>query len=615
MSGSSYDGAIRAELTKALTPLSTRLKAKLDQSDRPRFLKDEGRAEIEALLPSLKLPILAIDEPVTWPAFQSIDAISKEPLNQPYRALHARIPLWHAGDVNFALDRYLRPALDGLAAEDKGMRYFKVAEEEVLEAWYGLTATDNRPGALAWITSSANEVVRSWNECAQQLNSELFSRGTAFVKGLVEEYQLYYGPIEPASSPEEDSESAAAAADDEVAMAASTPEVAAEGTAMGDFFKEPLSPQQLQQLGEVVSGLSVLQRSPSPDVAKLSLVVQEALGPLVKDTKDYLIFARKCDKVLLTADLRLVPSGTRDITLWLVPSRTSEPQERLALRRLNETLWSGINSTNAKYEGHSGHGSRLPELFTLHRERFAQWIQEVDRISLEFDGPPGSALFLLVEGFWTITEALFRMVDSGTGNQNSLLDDWLDFASDHLKLAQRDHRRRMPKGGGVSQIKLFISHSSADKPLAEAFSTLVMASFEGLREQEIRCTSVGGHKLATGAHSSTTLKADLANASEVVGILTKASLASSYVLFELGAAWGREASVRTLLGPDATHADLRAPLSELNVTRLTERGDVLTLLDELAEGLKIQKRSAAAIDRAVNTFLTHVTPAPGTGSP
>jgi hypothetical protein len=452
--------------------------------------------------------------------------------------------------------------------------------------------------------------VRSWNECAQHLNFELFSIGIAFVKGLVEEYQLYYGPIEPASAPKEESEGASAAVDGEVAIAASPPVVGAEGTAIVDFLKEPLSPQQLQQLAEVVSGLSVLQGSPSPDAARLAVIVKEALAPLDKDTKDYLTLARKCDKVLSTADLRLLPSGSREIALWLVPSRTCEPQERLALRSLKETLWSGINSTNAKYEGSSGHGSRLPELFRVHRERFAKWIQEVERVSREFNGPPGSALFLLVEGFWTLTEALFRMVESGTGNQNGLLDDWLEFASDHLKLAEREHRCRMPKGGGVSQIRLFISHSSTDQVLAEAFSTLVMASFEGLREQEIRCTSVGGLKLATGAHSSTTLKADLANASEVVGILTKASLASPYVLFELGAAWGREASVRTLLGPDADYSDLRAPISELNVRKLADRDDVVTLLDELAEGLKVEKRSSVFIQRAVTAFMAQITPAP-----
>jgi hypothetical protein len=69
-------------------------------------------------------------------------------------------------------------------------------------------------------------------------------------------------------------------------------------------------------------------------------------------------------------------------------------------------------------------------------------------------------------------------------------------------------------------IKIFISHSAADEQLASALVDCVFSCMV-LEDEEVRCTSVPGHKLPVGGESARILRDELGESSVVIGLLTR----------------------------------------------------------------------------------------------
>lgn len=147
-------------------------------------------------------------------------------------------------------------------------------------------------------------------------------------------------------------------------------------------------------------------------------------------------------------------------------------------------------------------------------------------------------------------------------------------------------------------IRIFISHAAADKALAEALVTF-FATALNILDHEIRCTSVPGHKLRTGAHTSVQLRKDLQTAEVIVGLISSDSITSHYVLFELGAGWGIGKHVVPLMTSDVDYGDLPGPLAERNAVRIDDRDGLQQLIDECANhgmGIRSLKKATTAVE-------------------
>src|SRR3954454_3086519 len=96
-------------------------------------------------------------------------------------------------------------------------------------------------------------------------------------------------------------------------------------------------------------------------------------------------------------------------------------------------------------------------------------------------------------------------------------------------------------------IRLFISHAHRDVDIAQRLVTALDEAM-AVPNGAIRCTSLPGYKLDLGAMPPDVLRKELASADCVVAILTPYSLASQWVLFELGATWSQAKQVIPLLG-------------------------------------------------------------------
>ena len=112
-------------------------------------------------------------------------------------------------------------------------------------------------------------------------------------------------------------------------------------------------------------------------------------------------------------------------------------------------------------------------------------------------------------------------------------------------------------------------------------------------DAELRCTSVPGHKLPVGSDFAATLLEDIGESSVVIGLITKNALASSWVLFELGATWGAKKHMKPLVTDEVDLKSLPGPVSGRHVAKLSNKGDLNQFLEEIAETVGAKRRASA----------------------
>lgn len=152
--------------------------------------------------------------------------------------------------------------------------------------------------------------------------------------------------------------------------------------------------------------------------------------------------------------------------------------------------------------------------------------------------------------------------------------------------------------------RVFVSHSSEDRALARRFVDAVEAGLP-IQRQEIRCTSLPETALPVGTNVSDSLKREIDAADVIVGLLTPKSLKSSYVLFELGAAWGVGKRTMPLLAKGVRKNSLPSIINELSCERLSDAQKVTFVIKDLGQILDLKLDSLYSPDcqKAVRSVL------------
>lgn len=105
-------------------------------------------------------------------------------------------------------------------------------------------------------------------------------------------------------------------------------------------------------------------------------------------------------------------------------------------------------------------------------------------------------------------------------------------------------------------VKIFISHSSIDKPIVESFITYVLRLGCGLQPQDILCTSIESTGIKTGKDIRTYLRKQLQSCDYVFFMISDDYIKSSICLNEMGGAWVLEKSIKPFLLPKSTFSDM-----------------------------------------------------------
>jgi len=151
--------------------------------------------------------------------------------------------------------------------------------------------------------------------------------------------------------------------------------------------------------------------------------------------------------------------------------------------------------------------------------------------------------------------------------------------------------------------QVFVSHSSIDRDLATSLVELIRAALN-ISARDVRCSSADGYRLPVGVHVDDALKTELLGAVAFVCLLTPASVRSSYVLFELGARWGANRRISPVLAKGLVVSQLAGPLTAINALSLSERPQVLQLLEDLATALGRPFEPLGAFDSMVDNVAT-----------
>ena len=154
----------------------------------------------------------------------------------------------------------------------------------------------------------------------------------------------------------------------------------------------------------------------------------------------------------------------------------------------------------------------------------------------------------------------------------------------------------------MSNIDVFISHSSNDAHIAEALIDLLRAALS-IPAERIRCTSINGFRLPVGASTEDHLRREVHDAKVFIGLITPTSLKSAYVLFELGARWGAHLHLAPVLASGIDVNDLRGPLSMLNALRCDSSAQIYQLISDVASLLEVNVGSPAAYQRQVQVLV------------
>ncbi len=152
---------------------------------------------------------------------------------------------------------------------------------------------------------------------------------------------------------------------------------------------------------------------------------------------------------------------------------------------------------------------------------------------------------------------------------------------------------------------IFISHNETDAPLAQALVEFLRDSLD-VPPAKIRCTSVPGFQLPFGKTISGQLKSDIGASNAVLVLITRASLQSRWVVFELGAAWALGKVIVPILGPGLSQSDLPGPMAEYPVVRSDDPNATARLRDavaQIAQELAFAERGGGGPQNRLESFI------------
>ncbi|MEM1160126.1 MAG: toll/interleukin-1 receptor domain-containing protein [Pseudomonadota bacterium] len=139
--------------------------------------------------------------------------------------------------------------------------------------------------------------------------------------------------------------------------------------------------------------------------------------------------------------------------------------------------------------------------------------------------------------------------------------------------------------------RIFISHRHKDEKIVRALAICLRTRFK-LQRSDIRCTSVRPYRLPVGEQTGERLREEISTAEVILGILTPDTQESSYVLFELGSAWGQKRWTCPLLARSADQSHIPHPIRDLSPLSLEKPGECWQLMDDLLGFTSLEKTEA-----------------------
>ncbi len=157
-------------------------------------------------------------------------------------------------------------------------------------------------------------------------------------------------------------------------------------------------------------------------------------------------------------------------------------------------------------------------------------------------------------------------------------------------------------------MRIFISHREVDAKIARALIDVLTVGIP-INGDQILCTSAPGHKLRFGETIESQLKAEIQSKPVLIALLTRRALSSSWVTFELGAAWGLGVIIVPILGKNVAYSDVPAALKNYpgigaDQTPTDLRSSIAQALQQIRDhGVVGQTPNPAKASAAIDAFI------------
>lgn len=132
--------------------------------------------------------------------------------------------------------------------------------------------------------------------------------------------------------------------------------------------------------------------------------------------------------------------------------------------------------------------------------------------------------------------------------------------------------------------RIFVSHAASDQPLADAFVNLLRLGLE-ISAKDIFCTSLTGMGIKAGEDFINRIKAEIQEPTVIIVLVTQNYLASTFCMFELGAAWAMSHNILPVLAPPLEFSKLPSLLNRTQVPRLDDEERITEFMEELTSKL------------------------------
>jgi len=150
--------------------------------------------------------------------------------------------------------------------------------------------------------------------------------------------------------------------------------------------------------------------------------------------------------------------------------------------------------------------------------------------------------------------------------------------------------------------KLFLSHASSDKPLVQAFVNLLEGGV-GVSFGSIFCSSLKGQGIRPGTDFKSSIRQSLDDATCVVALISPNFYGSPFCMCELGGVWIQAKSFLPVLVPPLEFGHLKAVLSGLQASKISEPEDLDELRDEIVSRLSINEHPTPRWNQRRDEFL------------
>jgi hypothetical protein len=157
----------------------------------------------------------------------------------------------------------------------------------------------------------------------------------------------------------------------------------------------------------------------------------------------------------------------------------------------------------------------------------------------------------------------------------------------------------------VAGKRIFVTHASADKPLADAVVQLLRLG-TNVKQRQIFCSSVEGAGIPTGKRLLGYLRKRLRNTAFAIPLITENYLASPFCQWELGALWVLRTDTFPLVAKPVLPTSLVGPLVDTKVEYLDDAAALGRLHDRVQKHLRVPHPTTDAWRSQCDQFLAQL---------